>query len=72
VRGFVLGGTSSGVGKTVTTLATLQALADAGYDPQPAKAGPDCIDPSHHEAIADKPSRALDPWPAGENGSLQT
>jgi cobyrinic acid a,c-diamide synthase len=72
VNGVVLGGTASGVGKTVATLATLRALADAGYDPQPAKAGPDFIDPSHHEAVTETPSRSLDPWLAGEDGALRT
>lgn len=68
MRGVVLGGTASGVGKTVATLAVLRALDDAGYDPQPAKAGPDFIDPSHHEPVAGKPSRTLDPWLSGEDG----
>ena len=72
MKGVVLGGTASGVGKTVATLATLRALDDAGYDPQPAKAGPDFIDPSHHTAVAGKPSRSLDPWLAGEDGTLRT
>ncbi|MFB6270614.1 MAG: cobyrinic acid a,c-diamide synthase, partial [Halobacterium sp.] len=52
MKGVLLGGTASGVGKTVATLATLRALDEAGYDPQPAKAGPDFIDPSHHEPLA--------------------
>jgi len=69
VRGVVLGGTASGVGKTVATLAVLRALADAGYDPQPAKAGPDFIDPSHHEPVAGTPSRSLDPWLEGDDGT---
>jgi len=72
MKGVVLGGTSSGVGKTVATLATLRALESAGYDPQPAKAGPDFIDPSHHEPVAGKPSRSLDPWLAGEDGTRRT
>ena len=72
MKGVVLGGTASGVGKTVATLATMRALSAAGYDPQPAKAGPDFIDPSHHEAVTDKPSRSLDPWLAGEDGLLET
>jgi len=72
MKGVVLGGTASGVGKTVAALATLQALDDAGYEPQPAKAGPDFIDPSHHEAVVDKPSRSLDPWLAGEDGLVRT
>ncbi|CQH59140.1 cobyrinate a,c-diamide synthase [Halobacterium hubeiense] len=68
MKGIVLGGTASGVGKTVATLATQRALESAGYDPQPAKAGPDFIDPSHHEPVAGKPSRSLDPWLAGDEG----
>jgi cobyrinic acid a,c-diamide synthase len=72
MKGVVLGGTSSGVGKTVATLATLSALDADGYDAQPSKAGPDFIDPSHHEAITDTPSRSLDPWLAGEDGTRRT
>ncbi|MCD2199929.1 cobyrinic acid a,c-diamide synthase [Halobacterium sp. KA-4] len=68
MRGVILGGTASGVGKTVATLATLRAFETAGYDPQPAKAGPDFIDPSHHEPVAGKPSRSLDPWLSGDEG----
>lgn len=70
--GVVLGGTASGVGKTVATLAVARALADAGHDVQPAKAGPDFIDPSHHEPVVGTPSRSLDPWLSGTDGMRRT
>jgi cobyrinic acid a,c-diamide synthase len=68
VRGVVIGGTASGVGKTVATLAAITALGAEGYDVYPAKAGPDFIDPSHHEQVAGRPSRTLDAWLQREGG----
>ncbi|MEF8778675.1 MAG: cobyrinic acid a,c-diamide synthase [Natronomonas sp.] len=71
MKGFVLAGTASGVGKTVASLTVLEGLQAAGYDPQPAKAGPDFIDPSHHAVVCDRPSRSLDPWLSGEEGCVR-
>jgi cobyrinic acid a,c-diamide synthase len=71
MNGIVIGGTRSGVGKTIATLAVIRALNPAGYAVQPAKAGPDFIDPSHHESVASRSSRTLDCWLQGKEGLRQ-
>jgi cobyrinic acid a,c-diamide synthase len=71
MNGIVIGGTRSGVGKTVATLAVIRALDATGCSVQPAKAGPDFIDPSHHESVASRSSRTLDCWLQGKEGLRQ-
>ncbi|MCD4723099.1 MAG: cobyrinate a,c-diamide synthase [Desulfobacula sp.] len=62
MKGFVIGATGSGTGKTTISLAILAYLADQGYKVAPFKVGPDFIDPGHHTKIAGKISFNLDSW----------
>ena len=71
MKGLVIGGTRSGVGKTVAAMAVMHALREAGHAVQPAKTGPDFIDPSHHEHATSEPSRTLDTWLAGAEGVVR-
>jgi cobyrinic acid a,c-diamide synthase len=62
IKGFVIGATGSGTGKTTVTIAILSYLAEKGYKIAPFKVGPDFIDPGHHSKIAGKTSFNLDSW----------
>ncbi|MDD1721596.1 MAG: cobyrinate a,c-diamide synthase, partial [Euryarchaeota archaeon] len=68
MKGLMVAGTQSGIGKTTITLAILKALKDAGYKVQSCKVGPDFIDPSHLEKITGSPCYNLDAFMMGEGG----
>ncbi len=69
---IVIAGTHSGCGKTSIASGIMAALVARGLAVQPFKVGPDFIDPSHHTAICERPSRNLDPFMMGEEGVAAT
>ncbi len=62
MKGFLIAGTASGVGKTTVTLALIAAMKRNSLIVQPFKGGPDFLDTGHHTRIAGRPARNLDTW----------
>ena len=61
-RGLILAAPASGSGKTLLTAGLLRALRDRGESVAAAKAGPDYIDPTFHEAASGGVCLNLDLW----------
>ena len=59
---FLIASPHSGAGKTVITLAIMRLLRKRAVKYQPAKSGPDYIDPKFHEVASGENSVNLDAW----------
>lgn len=64
MKGFVLAGTRSGIGKTTVSMGLMATFEDVA----PFKVGPDYIDPSFHKFITGNKSYNLDLFLMGEEG----
>jgi cobyrinic acid a,c-diamide synthase len=69
---IVLGGVSSGVGKTTTTIAIARALRARGMRVALFKCGPDYLDPTYHARAIGAASHNLDGWMMGREAVLAT
>jgi cobyrinic acid a,c-diamide synthase len=69
---LMIGGLSSGSGKTTVMVALCRALTRRGLHVAVFKAGPDYLDPTYHARAARSESHNLDAWMMGKESVLTT
>lgn len=69
MKGFLIAGPASGVGKTTVSLALAAALRERGFLVQGFKCGPDFLDTGHLSAVTGRAARNLDGWMLDANAN---
>ena len=69
IRRIMIAAPKSGSGKTTITCGLLQIFQENGEDISSCKCGPDYIDPMFHRQVLGVPSRNLDTFFTGEDGT---